>query len=120
MREQPDYIWFLLTRELSGEATKAELGTLQKWLSESPDHQQQYELLKQLWQAKVDPEKSSIGSSKLSRIFQLATVEEVLQAKSEWLPKRAIRKIANWKIATLLIIIALCTWALLSWIVRTV
>lgn len=118
MREQPDYIWFLLTRQLSGEATKAELGTLQKWLAESPEHQQQYELLKQFWQAKADPRKSSIEASKLSRIFQLATVEEVLHTKSEWLPKRTIRKIANWKIALVLIIVALCTWVLLNWIVR--
>lgn len=118
MPENPDYIWFLLTRELSGEATKAELGTLQKWLAESPEHQQQYELLKQFWQAKVDPERSVIGASKMSRIFQLAAVEEILQEKSEWLPKRAIRKIANWKIAAVLIIIAVCTWALLNWIVK--
>ena len=117
MPENSDYTWFLLSRHLSGETDPAEIAAFQKWLAEDPNHQQQYELMKQLWQAKSHDPQPAVDASKINRILQLATVEEALQEKNEWIPTPSrIRKIASWKIATTLVALALCAWAALRWV----
>jgi ferric-dicitrate binding protein FerR (iron transport regulator) len=102
---------------MTGEATVAEAAALQQWLAEDPNHQQQYELLLQLWQAKINPSSSAAEPSRISRILQLAAVEEALQENSDTIPEEpAIRKRSyRWKVAATLIVLAFCTWGVLHW-----
>jgi ferric-dicitrate binding protein FerR (iron transport regulator) len=119
LSENPDYIWFLLSRHINGEATPTEIAALQKWLAEDPGHQQQFELLKQLWQAKEQDPQPGIDASRINRILQLAAVEEVLKDKSEWMPAPSRSgKLTNWKVAATLVILALLAWAALYWITQ--
>ncbi|MET0465669.1 MAG: FecR domain-containing protein [Chitinophagaceae bacterium] len=117
MPENPEYTWFLLSRHLSGEATAAEEAALQQWLAEDPNHQQQYELLSQLWQAKKNPPPPPTDPSKISRIFQLAAVEEALHESPDTTPEETIihKKSYAWKVAATLIVLAFCTWGTLHW-----
>jgi transmembrane sensor len=116
--ENPEYIWFLLSRHLTGEATAAETAALQQWLAEDPNHQQQYELLLQLWQAKNNFPPSATGPSKISRILQLAAVEEALQENNETIPDEPVaqKKTYAWKVAAVLVALALTTWGVLHWL----
>lgn len=118
MPENPEYIWFLLSRHLTGEATAAEAAALQQWLAESPNHQQQYELLVQLWQAKNNPPPPSSEPSRISRILQLAAVEEALQEDNDIIPGEPVvtKKSYAWKVTVVLVVLAFCTWGILHWL----
>lgn len=117
MPENPDYTFFLISRQLTGEATAAERDALQKWLAEDPGNQQQYELLKQFWQAKANLPIRPVESKKINRIFQLAAFEEALQEDPEWTPDAQLKKKGSrtWKIAAGLIALAFISWAIMHW-----
>ncbi|MCG2613835.1 DUF4974 domain-containing protein [Terrimonas sp. NA20] len=117
MPENPEYIWFLLSRHITGEATAAEATALRQWLAEDPNHQQQYELLLQLWQAKNNPPLSVTEPSRISRILQLAAVEEALRENNDAIPEETVvrRRSYAWKVAATLVVLALCTWGILHW-----
>lgn len=117
MPENPDYTWFLLSRNLSGEATAVEKEALQRWLEEHPSHRQQYELLQQLWQAKSNPPEPVVEPSKISRILQLAAVEEALHENTEWQapPPEQRKRLTPFRFAAILFLLLLGTWAITKW-----
>jgi transmembrane sensor len=79
--EVPEQIWFLMSRNLSGEATEAEQQELAQQLQQHPQWQQQYETLRQLWKM-AEEEKTGEEPGKINRILQLAAVQETLQQES--------------------------------------
>ncbi len=115
--ENPDYTWFLLSRNLSGEATAGEKEALQRWLEEHPSHRQQYELLQQLWQAKNNPPEPAVEPSKISRILQLAAVEEALHENTEWPapPPQKRKWLTSFRFAAILFLLLIGTWAITKW-----
>jgi transmembrane sensor len=115
--ENPEYTWFLLSRNLSGEATAAEKETLQKWLQENPSHRQQFELLQQLWQAKTPSPEPAVEPSRISRILQLAAVEEALYSKPEWIPEPPPKRklFTPLRVTLVLLLLVAGTWAISKW-----
>jgi transmembrane sensor len=49
--ESPEKIWFLMSRNLSGEADPGEEQDLMQQLQQRPDLMQQYEMMKRMWDA---------------------------------------------------------------------
>ena len=74
----PEKIWLLMSRNLSGEASTEECEELMRLLQEHPELQQQYIILQQTWKTgSIAENKPEPG--KISRILQLAAVQEALK-----------------------------------------
>lgn len=74
-------IWYLMSRSLSGEASPEEEALLTEALQQSPALQQQYHVLKASWNALQkgeDLHDTDAESKRISRILQLAKVQELL------------------------------------------
>ena len=74
-------IWYLMSRSLSGEATPEEGALLAEVLQQNPALQQQYHILKTSWSALQKGEElhdTDAESKRISRILQLAKVQELL------------------------------------------
>lgn len=80
--EIPEKIWFLLSRNLSGEAMPGEREELMQQLQEQPVLMQQYEMMKRMWQGHAGRKESGPEETgRVSRILQLAAAEEALHDK---------------------------------------
>lgn len=77
--ETPERIWFLLSRNLSGDATAADREELLQLLQQHPELMQQYDLLQQLWPVNALPqhEETSADQDAINRIVQRAAAEDV-------------------------------------------
>jgi ferric-dicitrate binding protein FerR (iron transport regulator) len=73
--ETPERIWFLLSRNLSGDATEADNDELNHLLQQHPELMQQYDLLHQLWSVNKPPQEEPATGEKINRILQLAAAE---------------------------------------------
>lgn len=74
-------IWYLMSRSLSGEATPEDEALLAEALHQNPALQQQYHILKASWNALQKGEGqhgTDAESKRISRILQLAKVQELL------------------------------------------
>jgi len=76
--EYPEHVWFLISRNLSGEASEQENYELKQLLQSQPHLIQQYELLKKLWKPEENSQQK-IDPAKISHILQLSAVESVLK-----------------------------------------
>ncbi|WEK33933.1 MAG: FecR family protein [Candidatus Pseudobacter hemicellulosilyticus] len=76
--ENPEAIYFLLSRYLSGDATEAESARLLKALQEDPQLMWQFDLLQQVWTAGNPLPAVPPGTDKIQRILQLAAVQQLL------------------------------------------
>lgn len=97
MQDQPSHnsLWFLMSRSLSGEATPLEEQQLQHILLQDISLQQQYELLRRMWEAgdKQYPETIDEEEKKsISRILQLARTEILPNEESLVTQARPFRK----------------------------
>ena len=78
--EIPEKIWFLMSRNLSGEATPGEREELMQQLQERPVLMQQYEMMKRMWEGYAGwKEAGPEETGRVSRILQLAAAEEALR-----------------------------------------
>ena len=73
--ETPERIWFLLSRNLSGDATEQDNDELNHLLQQHPELMQQYDLLHQLWTVNLPAQEEPVTSDKINRILQLAAAE---------------------------------------------
>jgi transmembrane sensor len=73
--ETPERIWFLLSRNLSGDATEQDNEELNRLLQEQPGLMQQYDLLHHLWSVNKPAQDEPATSDKINRILQLAEAE---------------------------------------------
>ena len=69
--ETPERIWFLLSRNLSGDATEQDNEELNHLLQQHPELMQQYDLLHQLWTVNLPAQEEPVTSDKINRILQL-------------------------------------------------
>jgi transmembrane sensor len=91
--DTPERIWFLLSRNLSGDATEADKEELSHLLQQHPELMQQYEMLHQLWPVNTPANEEPVENDKISRILQLSAAE-----KSAGNPIQApVIKIVKWR-----------------------
>lgn len=114
--EMPEQIWFLMSRNLSGEASAEEQQELSQQLQEHPQWQQQYETLRQLWKM-AQEEKAGPEPAKINRILQLAAVEETLQQELPPAPVVSIKRNRKWfRYAAAILIVVLGVGALFTFV----
>ncbi|WP_276482009.1 FecR family protein [Paraflavitalea pollutisoli] len=72
--ERPEHIWFLLSRNLSGEASQTEHEELMQALQQQPALMQQYELLQRLWKPRQTVPTEEI-TARVNQILQRSASE---------------------------------------------
>jgi ferric-dicitrate binding protein FerR (iron transport regulator) len=109
--EKPEQIWFLLSRNLSGEATPDEKEALMKALQQQPDLMQQYELLQRLWKPghnnSIEEIETKIGHILRRSANETAATDQLINTPSTENKFRFL-KIARW--AAALVGISLAVW----------
>lgn len=93
--QQSNQIWYLISRTLSGEASTEEAALLSSLLRQNPDVQQQYEALKSFWSSDQPPAEGDLqatSNGKISRILQLAKIEELLPSAGEVERRKTLRR----------------------------
>jgi ferric-dicitrate binding protein FerR (iron transport regulator) len=73
--ETPERIWFLLSRNLSGDASEQDNEELHQLLQQHPELMQQYDLLHQMWTVNLPAQDEPATGDKIDRILQLAATE---------------------------------------------
>ena len=69
--ETPERIWFLLSRNLSGDATEQDNDELNSLLQQHPELMQQYDLLHQLWSAHTPAQEEPVTGDKINGDFMV-------------------------------------------------
>jgi transmembrane sensor len=114
--ETPERIWFLMSKNLSGDATPQESTELMQALQQQPGLMQQYELLQRLWKPGSNEQQEPMESGKISRILQLAAAEPTLQKGENSLPVYRFHKwkrVAKW--AAMFVGLSVGVWAFSRW-----
>jgi ferric-dicitrate binding protein FerR (iron transport regulator) len=120
--ETPEQIWFLMSRNLSGEATPQEREELMAQLQHRPVLMQQYEMMRRMWEGYTGLKEADAtqagpeAAARISRILQLSAAEDSLQ-NNDSVPARVIvwrgwKKIGRVAIAAGLV---LGCWGLAHW-----
>jgi ferric-dicitrate binding protein FerR (iron transport regulator) len=73
------YIWSLIARKFSGEATEAELGELEELLRKQPAWQYSYEMLSSWWALFKNPDAEEDASGSFAHLRELIGAPEVQQ-----------------------------------------
>lgn len=110
--ETPERIWFLLSRNLSGDATPADMEELHLLLQQQPGLMQQYELLQQLWPVNPLPQQEeTTADDAIRKIIQRADTEEAIPA-----PVRSLPRWRKWmSIAAAAVVLFTTGWLLWEW-----
>ena len=112
--ETPERIWFLLSRNLSGDATEQDKEELNELLQQHPELMQQYDILHQLWSVNAPASEEPATSDKLSRILQLAETEAAVGQSASPVPR--IKKRRNlYRAAAAIVVLAVSAWLLVTW-----
>lgn len=118
--EKPEQIWFLLSRNLSGEATPAEKEALEKALHQQPSLMQQYELLQRLWKPDTAVNTEEVAT-RVNHILQRSAREAAQQEQQEQevipasaLKKARVLKIVRWAAAVACISMGVWAWSFFS------
>ncbi|HYF31608.1 MAG TPA: FecR domain-containing protein [Chitinophagaceae bacterium] len=98
----PEHIWFLMSRNLSGEASAAENEELMQLLQEQPALQQQFDILKRWWESQHAQADHSVEPGKIEHILQRSSVEEAVTMPQQ---KRGIFKSMFVKVAVAALLI---------------
>src|SRR5437868_56289 len=112
--ETPERIWFLLSRNLSGDATEQDKEELNELLQQHPELMQQYDMLHQLWSVNAPAGEEPATSDKLNRILQLAEAETAAGKSEAPVVPIKKRRTGYWAAAAL-IVLAASAWALVTW-----
>src|SRR5688572_22194493 len=73
--DTPEYVWFLMARNLGGEATSEEQEELMKLLQQNPQWMQHYDMMKTLWKPVADKQEVGEDPASIRHILQLAAEE---------------------------------------------
>lgn len=118
--EKPEHIWFLLSRNLSGEATPAEKEELGKALQQQPALMQQYELLQRLWKPDTAVNTEEVAT-RISHILQRSAREAARQEQQEQeiipapaFKKARVLKIVRWAAVVAGLALGAWAWSLFS------
>jgi transmembrane sensor len=112
--ETPERIWFLLSRNLSGDATEQDNDELNHLLQQHPELMQQYDLLHQLWTVNLPAQEEPATNDKINRILQLAAAEP---ATPPVVPRA--RGMKSWRklywAAAIVSALSIGTWLFVTW-----
>lgn len=112
--ETPEQIWFLLSRNLSGDASEQDKEELNRLLQQHPELMHQYDMLQHLWAANTPLREEPVEKDKISRILQLAAAEKAGNSA----PARVFH-IAKWRkvywAAAVITVLALGSWLFIEW-----
>lgn len=111
--ETPERIWFLMSRNLSGDATEQDKDELNDLLQQHPELMQQYDLLHQLWSVNAPVNEEPVIGDKLSRILQLAEAESAAQLPAPVIHIKKWRKF-YWA-AAIVTALAIGAWWFTNW-----
>ncbi len=111
--ETPERIWFLLSRNLSGDATEQDKEELNELLQQHPELMQQYDILHQLWPVNAPASEEPVTSDKLNRILQLAEAESALGQSAPVVHIKKWRKL-YWAAAAIALL-TVGAWLLVTW-----
>ena len=113
--DTPERIWFLLSRNLSGDATESDKEELSRLLQQHPELMQQYEMLHQLWPANTPANEEPVENDKINRILQLSAAEKAVDSPIHTPVLKIVkwRKVAAW--AAVLTGLGLCLWLFMDW-----
>jgi ferric-dicitrate binding protein FerR (iron transport regulator) len=73
--DTPEYVWFLMARNLGGEATTEEQEELMKLLQQNPQWMQHYDMMRSMWKPAAPKQESSDDPARIRHILQLAAAE---------------------------------------------
>lgn len=116
--EIPENIWFLMSRNLSGEATPQEKTALMEALQQQPALMQQYELLQRLWKPGQAAGTEEVAT-KINHILQRSAQEtSAIEEEQQPVPRisRAARllKLTRWAAAIAGIALAVWSWSAIN------
>ena len=112
--ETPERIWFLLSRNLSGDATEQDKEELNQLLQQHPELMQQYDMLHQLWPVNAPAGEEPVTNDKLNRILQLAEAEAALGQSATPVIRIKKRRKLYWA-AAIVTALAVSAWVLVTW-----
>jgi transmembrane sensor len=116
--ERPENIWFLMSRNLSGEATPEEKAALMEALQQQPALMQQYELLQRLWK----PDQAAGTEEVATRINHILqrSAQETIAVEEEQPPVPAasgtvrLLRLTRWAAAITGIVLAAWSWSAIN------
>lgn len=73
--DTPEHVWFLMARNLGGEATPEEQDELMQLLQQHPQWMQQYDMMRSLWKPVAGKQEASDEQDRIRQILQLAAEE---------------------------------------------
>lgn len=73
--DTPEYVWFLMARNLSGEASSGQQEELMQLLQQNPQWMQHYDMMKTLWKPVADKQENVDDPDRIRHILQLAAAE---------------------------------------------
>jgi ferric-dicitrate binding protein FerR (iron transport regulator) len=112
--ETPERIWFLLARNLSGDATEQDKEELNELLQQHPELMQQYDMLHQLWSVNAPASEEPVTNDKLNRILQLAEAESAIGPTASPVVRIKKRRNLYWAAAAIAVL-AVSGWLLVTW-----
>ncbi|MBO9198785.1 MULTISPECIES: FecR family protein [Niastella] len=112
--ETPERIWFLLSRNLSGDATEQDKEELNDLIQQYPELMQQYDMLHQLWSVNAPASEEPVTSDKLNRILLLAEAETAVGETTTPVIRIKKQRRLYWAVAAILVLAA-SAWLLVTW-----
>jgi transmembrane sensor len=73
--DTPEHVWFLMARNLSGEASQEEQEELMQLLQQNPQWMQHYDMMKTMWKPAAEKEENVDDPARIRHILQLAAAE---------------------------------------------
>jgi transmembrane sensor len=108
--EKPEHIWFLLSRNLSGEATSEEKEAFMEALQQQPALMQQYELLQRLWKPNTTANTDDV-KARINHILERSAREEAEQQAAQRPTAKVFRSFKMVRWAAAIAGISLAVWS---------
>lgn len=109
--DKPEHIWFLMARNLGGEATAEEQQELMQVLQQHPQWMQQYDMMKTLWKPASARLENAGDEGKIRQILQLAAAETE-KTPVVTMPVRGNRRRKWYVAASLIAVVGIAAWAI--------
>lgn len=114
--DTPEYLWFLMARNLSGEASAEQREELIKLLQENPEWMQHYDMMKTLWKPAAAKQENSDDQERIRHILQLADAES---NEAPVIPIYRHRNRRWWYTGTAAAVAIALTWSVMNYMAGT-
>ncbi|HEX6181360.1 MAG TPA: FecR family protein, partial [Chitinophagaceae bacterium] len=110
----PEHIWFLMSRNLSGEASPAEKEELTQLLQQQPALQQQFDILKRWWESQHITADSSVETSAIENILKRSSQESATVIELPHPRKRGLFRSMYGRVAIAVVLLIIVTGAVIQ------